>query len=150
MKKNSTKKAEVNINMLIAFILLITFIAIFIITLPLTNEQKPFDQMNQEEKITYTEQNEDLVLDKALMQTAISTNDYEMCDEILDRTIRNQCKDATEQFKETENTEEQTGEQRTQQETIDRANLNYAKIFQDKTYCDEIVDEVLKSKCMEQ
>ena len=143
-KKEVKSKAFNSSNLIIGFVLLIVFLALWILTsLPKEDvDEVPFHLLPVEEQVRIVEEEIKESRDDANYARAlVETNNY-YCGYIESDALRKKCYDDIVVFVEPEVVI------RTEEESIDDANYARALVLEDVSFCGYIVNDVKRLNCL--
>lgn len=139
-------------NIKISLFLLFLFTAIFIATLPFADDHMEGNQPNASEEMTPEEQIDEFrqsqrnTSDRSNFNRAVASNDESYCEDIYNNTLRENCYDNVDNDTGTESNED---EEENEYSKDDTSSFNKAIATSDETYCEEITNIELQTRCFE-
>jgi hypothetical protein len=132
------KLKAIDKSILVGIILTVAFLMLWLVTIPKINENLGFSP-----KINESESNQKYIEDVNNFNTALLLGNSSYCESIYNRTLKKECNKVVPDHVVIIEIDELSG-----LNSDDADNFNNALINNDKTYCNNILDEKLKEECL--
>lgn len=150
-KISKAEEKKINERIALGIGLTFIFVALFLLTWLIAEQeqediydvQKSFDELTPQEQVEFVKNDEAKTNDETNYQLAITMQDRSYCEQISKLSLKIQCEDETPEL-----VKQEPRPQLDDQEISDNSNYQLAITFGDASYCESIIDEETKNKCL--
>lgn len=141
------KLKELDKKILVGIGLTVAFLILWLVTLPSVSYKSPFDPYSG---LNSSQRTEQINKDISDFNSAILFDDNSYCNNIMSGTMKKECLEKitrTAEPSQPQETQPNT-EPEKEHDSADIDKFNSAILFNDKTYCESINDEQLRTNCL--